>query len=134
MLLGVDLVKEESTLLAAYDDVAGVTAAFNLNMLERLNRELWGDFDLECFEHRAVWNGDHSRMEMHLVSRIAQKVRLEAIDHVVEFRAGESIHTENSYKYLPGHPQAMLEKAGFRPVSNWTDEQGWFGVCLGRAE
>jgi dimethylhistidine N-methyltransferase len=134
LLLGVDLVKDEPTLLAAYDDVAGVTAAFNLNLLERLNRELWADFDMECFEHRAVWNGDHSRMEMHLVSRIAQKVRLEGIDLAVEFRAGETIHTENSYKYLPGHPERMLSDAGFRAVGSWTDEQGWFGVCLGRAE
>ncbi|HEY1159969.1 MAG TPA: L-histidine N(alpha)-methyltransferase [Terracidiphilus sp.] len=133
LLLGVDLVKDEATLLAAYDDSAGVTAAFNLNLLTRLNRELGADFDLESFEHRAVWNGSESRIEMHLESRIAQRVRLAGLDFEVDFGAGESIHTENSYKYAPGQAEAMLAGAGFVPVESWTDERGWFGVCLGRA-
>jgi L-histidine Nalpha-methyltransferase len=139
LLLGVDLVKDESTLLAAYDDFAGVTAAFNLNMLARLNRELGADFDLESFEHRAIWNGALSRMEMHLESRIAQRVRLgwlelDGQDFEVEFAEGESIHTENSYKFRPGQAEEMMAGAGFAPVESWTDERGWFGVCLGRVE
>jgi dimethylhistidine N-methyltransferase len=131
-LLGVDLVKDESTLLAAYDDAAGVTADFNLNLLARLNRELGADFYLESFEHRAVWNAQESRIEMHLESRISQRVWLDALDLAVEFAAGETIHTENSYKYRPGQPEAMLAAAGFTPVESWTDAQGWFAVCLAR--
>ena len=133
LLLGIDLVKEEETLLAAYDDVAGVTAAFNLNLLTRLNCELEADFDLEAFEHRAVWNAVESRIEMHLASRIAQRVRLEALGFEVNFDEGETIHTENSYKYSPGQADAMLTRAGFELAGSWTDARGWFGVRLGRA-
>jgi dimethylhistidine N-methyltransferase len=133
LLLGVDLVKEDSILLAAYNDVAGVTARFNLNLLARLNRELEANFVLNEFAHLAVWNGAESRMEMHLESRVAQHVRLGALDLDVDFGAGERIHTENSYKYLPGQAEAMLAEAGFVPVESWTDALGWFGVCLGRA-
>ncbi len=132
LLLGADLVKDEVMLLAAYDDVAGVTAAFNLNVLARLNYELAADFDLEAFEHRAVWNAAESRIEMHLVSRIDQRVRLEALDLEVNFGECETIHTENSYKYRPGQVEAMLRRAGFEPAGRWTDARGWFGVCLGR--
>jgi len=132
LLLGVDLKKDEATLLAAYDDAAGVTADFNLNMLARLNRELGAEFQLDAFEHRAVWNADESRMEMHLESRVAHRVRIDALDEEVEFEEGERIHTENSYKYLPGQAEALLQSAGFEPVGSWTDEQGWFGVHLGR--
>ena len=99
LLLGVDLVKDEAVLQAAYDDAAGVTAAFNRNMLVRLNRELDADFISETFAHRAVWNAEKSRMEMHLVSGTKQTVWLPAMDMRVEFAVGESIHTENSYKY-----------------------------------
>jgi dimethylhistidine N-methyltransferase len=139
LLLGVDLVKDEATLLAAYDDCAGVTAEFNLNLLARLNRELAADFYLEAFKHRAVWNAAESRIEMHLESRIAQSVRLNRLnldgaEFEIAFAEGETIHTENSYKYRPGQPEAMLTAAGFTPVETWTDEQGWFAVCLGRAE
>lgn len=133
LLLGVDLVKDEATLVAAYDDAAGVTAAFNRNILVRLNRELDADFDAEAFAHRAVWNADASRMEMHLVSRIAQRANVGALDLEAEFAAGETIHTENSYKYRPGQAEALLEATGFAPVSTWTDARGWFAVCLGRA-
>jgi dimethylhistidine N-methyltransferase len=129
-LLGVDLVKDEPTLLAAYDDFAGVTAEFNLNLLARLNRELDADFYLESFAHRAIWNAQESRIEMHLVSRIAQRVWLDGLDLTVEFAAGETIHTENSYKYRPDQAEAMLSAAGFTPVETWTDTQGWFAVCL----
>jgi dimethylhistidine N-methyltransferase len=139
LLLGVDLVKDEATLLAAYDDFAGVTADFNLNLLARLNRELGAGFDLESFAHRAVWNPSESRIEMHLESRLAQRIWLRAIDPAgldleVNFREGETIHTENSYKYRPGQAEAMMAAAGFAPVESWSDERGWFGVCLGRAE
>lgn len=133
LLLGVDLVKDAATLVAAYDDAAGVTAAFNLNLLKRLNRELGADFDLGAFAHRAVWNGAASRIEMHLVSRGKQRVRLDALDLNVEFAYGETIHTENSYKYAPGAAEARMAKAGFAAVESWTDERGWFSVCLGRA-
>jgi dimethylhistidine N-methyltransferase len=133
LLLGVDLVKNESPLLAAYDDAAGVTARFNLNLLARLNRELGADFDLASFAHRAVWNAAESRMEMHLESLTAQRVRLTLLDLVVSFSAGERIHTENSYKYAPGRAEAMLAAAGFAAESTWTDARGWFAVCLGRA-
>jgi len=134
LLLGVDLVKEETALLAAYDDAVGVTAAFNLNLLARLNRELGADFNLESFQHRAVWNAVESRIEMHLASRIAQLVRLERLDFEVDFSAGETIHTENSYKYRPEQAETMLAAAGFRPVETWTDARQWFSVCLARAE
>ncbi len=133
VLLGTDLVKDESLLLAAYDDAAGTTAAFNKNILLRLNRELAADFDPEAFAHRAVWNEAHSRIEMHLVSRCRQLVRLETLELEVAFEPGESIHTENSYKYLPGEAEAMLSESGFVPAGCWTDQQSWFAVCLGRA-
>jgi dimethylhistidine N-methyltransferase len=132
LLLGVDLVKSEKTLLAAYDDAAGVTAAFNRNLLVRLNRELGADFDSQAFAHQAIWNADESRMEMHLVSRTAQRVRISALDCDVTFKAGEGIHTENSYKYRPGQAEDLLANAGFTPVSKWTDARGWFAVHLGR--
>ncbi|MGD0740673.1 MAG: L-histidine N(alpha)-methyltransferase [Terracidiphilus sp.] len=132
-LLGVDLAKEQAALLAAYDDAAGVTAAFNRNVLVRLNRELDAEFELEAFEHCAVWNEAKSRIEMHLKSRDAQRVHLGALGLKVEFAAGESIHTENSYKFQPGRAEALLAEAGFRAEATWTDARGWFAVCLGRA-
>jgi len=134
LLLGVDLVKEESLLVSAYDDAAGVTAAFNRNILVRLNRELDADFDPQAFEHRAVWNADESRMEMHLVSRMKQTVWLPGLDLRVNFFERESIHTENSYKYEPGQAEALVATAGFAAEATWTDPQGWFAVCLARAE
>ena len=133
LLLGVDLAKAPATLLAAYDDAAGVTARFNLNMLARLNRELEADFDLESFAHRAEWNPLESRMEIYLESLAAQRVRVAALDLALDFAAGERIHTENSYKYRPGQAEDLLSRANFAPVQTWTDAQGWFVVCLGRA-
>ena len=132
-LLGVDLVKDESVLQAAYDDAGGVTAAFNKNLLVRVNRELDADFDPAAFAHQAVWNAAESRMEMHLVSAKEQEVWLPGIELRVQFKNGESIHTENSYKYRPGAAEALLTKAGFGPEATWTDERGWFAVCLARA-
>jgi len=132
LLLGVDLVKNTSDLLAAYDDFAGVTADFNLNMLARLNRELDAEFNLDSFEHRAVWNEKESRIEMHLESRCAQKVLIAALKMEVSFAEGETIHTECSYKYAPGQAEAMLKESGFGYTESWTDERGWFNVCLAR--
>jgi L-histidine Nalpha-methyltransferase len=133
LLLGVDLVKDERILLRAYDDAAQVTAAFNKNLLARLNRELAADFDLDSFTHRAVWNPVRSRIEMHLESLAAQRVRIPALDLEVDFDAGETLHTENSYKYRPGQPEELLTRAGFTPAASWTDPRGWFAVCLGVA-
>jgi len=134
LLLGVDLAKDETTLLAAYDDAAGVTAAFNLNLLTRLNRELGANFDEEAFAHRSIWNAAQSRIEMHLVSRKRQKVRIPALDLKIDFAPGESIHTENSYKYRPGQAEALLSKAGLTPAATWMDDQQRFAVCLARVE
>ena len=133
LLLGVDLVKEESLLAAAYDDAAGVTAAFNLNLLARLNRELGANFDLQDFKHRAVWNGAERRMEMYLECTQTLRVTVSALGMGVAFESGERIHTENSYKYLPGEAEQRMAQAGFSPVESWTDKRGWFLVCLGRA-
>jgi L-histidine N-alpha-methyltransferase len=128
LLLGTDLVKDASLLLAAYNDAAGVTAEFNLNVLRRLNRELDADFDLASFRHEAVWNAALSRIEMHLKSLRAQTVRVGSLN--VSFQAGETIHTENSYKFTQGSIAAMLEASGFRMVEAWNDERGWFAVTL----
>jgi dimethylhistidine N-methyltransferase len=133
LLLGIDLQKPAAALLAAYDDAAGVTARFNLNMLTRLNRDLDADFDLARFAHRALWNEAESRIEMHLESLAAQRVQIPALDLELEFASGERIHTENSYKYAPGQAEAMLAAAGFAAESSWTDERGWFAVHLARA-
>jgi L-histidine Nalpha-methyltransferase len=134
ILLGVDLAKEREVLLDAYDDAAGVTAAFNRNLLVRMNRELGADFNPLAFSHFAYWNRERSRIEMHLESRRHQRVHLAGLDMTVHFAAGETIHTENSYKYAPEQPEAMLAHAGFQPVAAWTDEKNWFTVCLGRAK
>ena len=132
LLLGVDLVKPESVLLPAYNDAAGVTAAFNLNLLERLNRELGARFEISTFTHRALWNSSAHCVEMHLFSPKSQKISIDDLGLSVDFLAGESIHTENSYKYLPGQVEALLTQAGFEPEALWTDEQQWFAVHLAR--
>jgi dimethylhistidine N-methyltransferase len=134
LLLGVDLAKDESVLQAAYNDPAGVTAAFNRNILVRLNRELDADFDPQAFAHRATWNAAASRMEIHLVSMVKQTVWLPGLDMRVTFVERETIHTENSYKYRPGQAEEMLANAGFATEATWTDERGWFAVCLARAQ
>jgi L-histidine N-alpha-methyltransferase len=133
-LLGVDLVKDEATLVAAYDDAAGVTAAFNRNILARLNRELGAKFPLDAFAHHAVWNPSASRMEMHLVCKRALELPVAALGCAFTFATGETIHTENSYKYYPGQAEQMLQTAGFAPLATWTDPCGWFAVSLARAE
>lgn len=122
--------KTEATLVAAYDDAAGVTAEFNLNMLRRLNREIGADFDLTAFEHLARWNAEESRIEMHLRSLRAQQVTLPALDLRLDFAAGETIHTENSRKFTPESADALLLSTGFQLASRWTDPSAWFAVQL----
>src|SRR5690606_34917705 len=110
LIIGVDLKKDPETLVHAYDDAAGVTAAFNLNLLARINRELGGTFDLSAFRHKAVYNAGEGRIEMHLESTKDQEVRL--CDHRFNFRAGETIHTENAYKFSVDefHPLARKDR------------------------
>jgi len=130
LLLGTDLVKPEAELLLAYDDPLGVTAAFNLNLLVRVNRELGGDFDVSQFAHRAVWNAPASRMEMHLVSRSRQRVRVRESRIDLTFDAGESIWTESSYKYRVGDLELMLGRTGFQVTGQWQED----GFALTLAE
>jgi dimethylhistidine N-methyltransferase len=132
LLLGADMVKPIAPLLAAYNDSQDITAAFNKNMLGRLNRELGANFDLDRFGHVAVWNGACSRIEMHLESMCRQTVQFAALRTSVTFAAGERIHTENSYKYTPGMLRKLLQQGGFSPVAKWTDPQEWFAVNLAR--
>jgi L-histidine Nalpha-methyltransferase len=134
LLLGVDMVKDRGTLRRAYDDAAGVTAAFNGNILTRINRELGANFRSRVFKHRARWNEQHSRMEMHLESLLAQKVSIPALDLEIHFAAGETIHTENSYKFTADGVTALLEESGFKVSRSWTDPKHWFGVCLATAQ
>jgi len=129
-LIGADLVKPERELLLAYDDPLGVTAAFNRNLLVRINRELGGDFDVNAFSHRACWNGDASRVEMHLVGRRRQRVRVPAAELELEFNEGESIWTESSYKYQPDGVVRMLERAGFGLLEQWVDPDAGFALTL----
>jgi dimethylhistidine N-methyltransferase len=126
MIIGVDLEKDERTLYDAYNDAAGVTARFNLNVLERINRELGGNFDLSGFMHRSVYNRDRHRIEMHLISRKAQRVRV--LGHHFSFRPGESIHTENSYKYSFDRFTALAQASGWQVKESWTDENRMFSV------
>jgi dimethylhistidine N-methyltransferase len=126
LVVGVDLRKDPAILLQAYNDAAGVTAEFNLNLLRRLNREAGADFAMGQFAHRAIWNDAASRIEMHLVSLRAQTVRVAGT--AVAFAAGETIHTENSYKHALPAFRAMAAAAGWHAARVWTDEQGLFSV------
>jgi dimethylhistidine N-methyltransferase len=128
LLIGTDLVKEPEVLVRAYDDARGVTAAFNLNVLRRFNRELRANFDLASFKHRAVWNVAANRIEMHLVSTRDQQVKV-AGRHFA-FAAGESICTEYSYKYSVAQFQALARKAGFEPRHHWVDPERRFSIHL----
>ena len=131
MILGVDLEKDERALHAAYNDAAGVTAKFNLNLLVRMNRELGTNFDPSSFTHRAIYNRQQHRIEMHLYSRKAQKVRL--CGRTIAFAAGESIHTENSYKYSVLRLGALARASGWRLDASWTDAKDMFSVHALRA-
>jgi dimethylhistidine N-methyltransferase len=123
-VVGVDLVKASDILYRAYNDAEGITAKFNLNLLARINRELGANFNLAAFEHHAFYNVERSRIEMHLASTKRQKVRV--CDATIEFRAGETIHTENSYKYSIDTFQALAHGSGWSPLMAWTD--GLFSV------
>lgn len=131
LLLGVDLVKDPALLHAAYNDRAGVTAAFNLNLLARANRELGTDFDLSRFFHHAFYNAPLQRVEMHLVSRCRQHLALDGIGH--EMEEGETLHTENSYKYTLDGLRELAARAGFGPGPVWTDPDRLFSVHWLRA-
>jgi dimethylhistidine N-methyltransferase len=126
LIVGVDLEKDARTLVLAYNDSAGVTAAFNLNLLTRINRELGGTFDLGAFRHEAIYNPRERRIEMHLVSLKEQSVTVRGRRY--RFRADETIHTENSYKYSVGQFQDLARSAGWQPSRVWTDERHLFSV------
>ena len=130
LLLGADLVKEPKRLLDAYDDPTGVTAAFNLNLLGRVNRELDGDFDLRKFQHVARWNEADRRIEMHLRARVNQTVSLTACGLTVHFHAGETIWTESSHKFFPGEMHHMAAECGFRVEAQWVDREWPFVESL----
>ncbi len=132
LLLGTDMAKNTPPLLAAYNDAAGVTAQFNKNVLVRLNRELGANFALDAFEHRAVWNKTEGRMEMHLHSTRSQTVRIDSLDRSFDFKRGESIHTENSYKFTPEGVEDILLRSGYTLEQSWYDADRWFGVHLAR--
>lgn len=132
LLTGMDRIKDVAVLEAAYDDAQGVTAAFNLNLLERINRELDGTIPVERFRHRAIWNDDRARIEMHLEA-------IEDVAFTIEGRpftvaAGETIHTENSHKFGPRDARVLLRAGGWTPIAEWTDPQGLFAVILAEAQ
>jgi L-histidine N-alpha-methyltransferase len=133
LLLGTDLVKDPAVLVPAYDDSAGVTARFDKNVLQVVNRELGADFDLDAFEHVARWDADAEWIEMRLRSTTAQKVRVAALDLVVPFEAGEEMRTEVSAKFRPDGIRAELAAAGFAVRAGWTDGEDRFLVTLGEA-
>lgn len=133
LLLGADMAKDLPTLLAAYDDAKGVTAAFNRNVLLRINRELGANFHPQCFRHKVRWNGEASRIEMHLESLIRQTVDIPALGLEVAFKRGETIHTENSYKFTPDVLQNFMVRSGFKVQQRWMDDKKWFSVVLAEA-
>lgn len=126
MIIGVDLEKNERVLYDAYNDAAGVTAKFNLNVLVRINRELGGNFDVSAFMHRSVYNRERHRIEMHLISKKAQTVRI--LGRNFSFRPGESIHTESSYKYSFGRFTELARTSGWSVQESWTDRDEMFSV------
>jgi len=125
-IVGVDLIKDTQVLQKAYNDPQGVTAKFNLNLLARINRELGAKFNLECFEHHAFFNRERSRIEMHLASLKRQRIKV--CGECIDFRAGETIHTENSYKYSVASFGALARGAGWTPTTVWTDPDNYFSV------
>jgi len=127
-LLGVDLVKDVDVLLRAYDDSEGVTAAFDMNLLERINRETDADFDLDAFHHEARWNPEHSRIEMHLVSERPQTISIDGRD--ILFEEGETIHTESSHKFTVERFAREAAEAGLTLRQHWLDENAWYAVLL----
>ena len=130
LLIGVDLIKDDAILDAAYDDALGVTAAFNLNMLRHVNGLIGADFDVRAWQHHGFFNADERRVEMHLEARSAQVVHWKGGQR--RFAKGERIHTEDSYKYTRASFVGLLEQAGFSTVQVWTDPQQWFAVIYAR--
>jgi dimethylhistidine N-methyltransferase len=126
LIIGVDLIKPVEVLNAAYNDADGITAQFNLNLLTRINRELGGTFRLDTFEHHAFYNRERHRVEMHLASLKRQKVKVAG--ETVDFRAGETIHTENSYKYSVESLAALARGVGWLPAGAWTDSRKYFSI------
>jgi dimethylhistidine N-methyltransferase len=132
LLIGMDRVKDVETLLRAYDDAAGVTAEFNLNLLHRINAELGAAVPLDAFRHRAVWNDPMSRIEMHLEA--VRDIAFAIAGRAFSMRGGETIHTENSHKYGPRDARLLLRAAGWSPVKEWTDAGEQFALILAEAE
>ena len=130
LLVGFDLQKESSILNAAYNDKAEMTAKFNLNLLSRINRELGGEFNIKKFNHHAFYNQDNGRIEMHLVSKTDQQVYIELINKSFNFKEGESLHTEDSYKYSLKQIQILVQDSGFELKANFQDEKKWFDLAL----
>jgi len=128
LLIGYDLVKDVDVLHAAYDDAKGVTARFNLNLLNRINRELSGNFDLRLFKHQARFNKQKSRIEMHILSLVDQSVKI--ANKVFNFKAGETIHTENSHKYTAEQFALLIEDTGWSEQKTWVDEKGYYALTL----
>lgn len=131
LLIGIDRIKDRETLIRAYDDAAGVTAAFNLNLLERINRELDADVPVDAFRHRAIWNDDHARIEMHLEA--TRDIAFTIEGETFAMRAGETIHTENSHKYGPRDARLLLRAGAWTPVAEWTDPDDQFALILAEA-
>ncbi len=132
LLIGMDRIKDVGVLTSAYDDEAGVTAAFNLNLLHRINAELGGTIPVDAFRHRAIWNEPAGRIEMHLEA--VRDAAFEIEGHDFAMKAGETIHTENSHKYGYRDSRLLLRAAGWGVASEWTDEQEWFSILLASAE
>ena len=131
LLIGMDRIKDRDRLVAAYDDAAGVTAAFNMNLIERINRELEGDLPVDGFAHRAIWNDAKARIEMHLEA--IRRLHFHVAGQCFHMDAGETIHTESSHKYGARDGRLLLRAGCWEPVEEWTDPEGLFGLTLARA-
>ncbi|MEG8048128.1 L-histidine N(alpha)-methyltransferase [Sphingomonas aerolata] len=132
LLIGMDRIKDPAVLVPAYDDAQGVTAAFNMNLLERINRELDADVPIEAFRHKAVWNDDRARIEMHLEAQRDAAFTIEG--RPFDIAAGETIHTENSHKYGSRDARILLRSGGWTPIREWTDPAGLFSLYLAEAQ
>ncbi len=132
LLIGMDRIKDPSVLVPAYDDAQGVTAAFNMNLLERINRELDAEVPVEAFRHKAVWNDDRARIEMHLEAQRDAAFTIEG--RPFDIAAGETIHTENSHKYGSRDARILLRSGGWTPIREWTDPAGLFSLYLAEAQ
>jgi len=128
LLIGIDRIKDTQRLIAAYDDAQGITARFNLNLLQRINRDLQGTIPVAAFRHVAVWNDYEARIEMHLEAE--RDVEFTVAGKLFSIAAGETIHTENSYKYEPREARTLLRAGGWTPLAEWSDSEGLFGLLL----